>query len=628
MTLAAERPLNRTAEDGIDAVARRVSLTVLWVLAGPIVLWLTIRAQYTGLVHADAMEYAQIARNVAAGHGFTTDVLRPLALAVHPGSVATGGALGGAPAHSASPPDLTHPPLYSFLLALLFGALGAGDGTVVLLSALCYLLLIPVVYALASRWFNRTVAVVSALVIICWRQTVGYAITGLPVLLVMLLVTLLLLLLHRAAGDGETGRRGDGAMGRLALAGAVLGLCYLTEYSSVLFLLPIVVYLGLAARASGGLRDHGDASGALPGRPAQEGQRMLAGGEAPGLPKTPGLPNTRGLQIPASALTRVAVFLAAFLVIAGPWMLRNARLGVHPVFGLRSYELVMGTNVHPGYSLYRAADLSEAAPMTISMVAQIVRKGVVAAGSLYDQLPQIPGIWLTPFIVLSLFYRFRRPGVEPLRWCALGMLATLAAASIFYRATFEIEQYVPFVPFLTVIGVAALVRLASERDLPPLATRALLATLVLVTAFPLAVSLKFGAAAVSGIDTAGLAQISMPREAVLASDVPWAVAWYGNRRSMWLPQTEKDLERLAPQIEGIYLTSLILAYPAGEDVDRWKAFYSTSWTHVGIDAERRPVLDPAPVYFGVHGIPGQSAGKPGFEVRQFWPGHAILLVKQ
>jgi hypothetical protein len=338
--------------------------------------------------------------------------------------------------------------------------------------------------------------------------------------------------------------------------------------------------------------------------------------------------NTPGLRTPASSLTRLAVFLAAFLVIAGPWMVRNARLGVNPVFGLRSYELRMGTNVHPGYSLYRAADLSEVAPMTVSMLAQILRKGVVAAGSLYDQLPQLPGIWLTPFIVLSFFYRFRRPGVEPMRWCALGMLVILAAASIFYRATFEVEQYVPFVPFLTVIGVAALVRLMSERSLPAVATRAALAALVLVTAFPLVVSLKFGAAAVSGIDTAGLTQLSTPRETVLASDVPWAVAWYGNRRSMWLPQTERDLERLAPQLGGIYLTSLILAYPAGEEVDRWKAFYSMSWTRVGIDPNGSLVLDPTPVYFGVHGNPGQSAGKPAFRVQQVWPGHAILLVKR
>jgi hypothetical protein len=97
---------------------------------------------------------------------------------------------------------------------------------------------------------------------------------------------------------------------------------------------------------------------------------------------------------------------------------------------------------------------------------------------------------------------------------------------------------------------------------------------------------------------------------------------------MWLPQTERDLERLAPQLGGIYLTSLILAYPAGEDVDRWKAFYSTSWTRAGMGPNGNLVLDPTPVYFGVHGIPGQSAGKPAFRVQQVWPGRAILLVKQ
>src|SRR5262249_40738665 len=136
----------------------------------------------------------------------------PLSLAVHPGDAA------------GPQPDLTHPPLYSFLLALLFGALGARDGTAALASALCYLLLIPLVYLLAARWFNRTVAVTSVLVTLCWRQTIGYAITGLPVLLVTLLVTLLLILLHRADQDQQR-------LSHLGIAGAVLGLCYLAEYT-------------------------------------------------------------------------------------------------------------------------------------------------------------------------------------------------------------------------------------------------------------------------------------------------------------------------------------------------------------------------------------------------------------
>jgi hypothetical protein len=321
----------------------------------------------------------------------------------------------------------------------------------------------------------------------------------------------------------------------------------------------------------------------------------------------------------------VASFLAGFFLLAAPWMVRNARLGVNPVVGLRSYEWRMGTNVHPGYSLYRAANRAAVAPLDLAMVSQVVKKGVLGAGLLYDQLPQLPGVWLTPFIVLSAFYRFRRPGVNALRWCGVGMLALFALVSVFARATVEVESYVPFVPLLITLGVAALVRLMADQKLATAASRSVLAALVLVTAFPLATSLKFGVPIASGIDIASLGRLPSVTGGVVASDVPWAVAWYGKRPSLWLPQTERDLERLAPRLGGLYLTGLLLSYPESEEVGRWKAFYSASWTRVGVDDARRLVLDPTPVYFGVHGVPGQEVGKPRFQVRQVWNSRAILL---
>jgi 4-amino-4-deoxy-L-arabinose transferase-like glycosyltransferase len=576
--------------DRFNQVARRVSITTLWVLLGPMVLWLTVKTQYTGLVHSDAMDYAQLARNVIEGSGFTTDVLRPLSLALHPGS-------GGEQPIDAHP-DLTHPPLYAFVLALLFGALGARDDTVVLASCLFYLLTIPALYWLGIRWFNRTVATVGVLLFVLWRQTAGHAISGLPVTLMTLLMTLLLVALHRAA-EPDAGRRvPDGR--RLFGAGLVLGLCYLTEYAAVLFLIPIGIWLVMT-------NDQRPTTNADPGD-ARWGRRVSL---------------SHALVVGRWSL--VASFLAGFLILAGPWMFRNARLGVNPVVGLRSYELRMGTNAHPGYSLYRAADRSAVAPLDMGMAAQIAKKGVLGAGVLYDQLPQLPGVWLTPFLVLSAFYRFRRPGVDALRWCGLGMLATFAVVSVFTRATIEVESYVPFVPLFLVLGVAALVRLMADQKLKPAASRAVLTALVLVTVFPLATSLKFSVPVRSGIDTAGLGRLPSVPGGVIASDVPWAVAWYGNRAALWLPQTEKDLERLAPRFGGLYLTGLLLSYPETEEVERWKAFYSASWTRVGLDEARRLVVDPTPVYFGVHGVLGQEAGKPRFQVRQVWNSRAILL---
>ena len=47
---------------------------------------------------------------------------------------------------------------------------------------------------------------------------------------------------------------------------------------------------------------------------------------------------------------------------------------------------------------------------------------------------------------------------------------------------------------------------------------------------------------------------------IIASDIPWAVAWYADRKSLWLPATQKDFitlndyEKLGGKTVGIYLT--------------------------------------------------------------------------
>ena len=57
-----------------------------WVLlasmiAGPLVLlFFYYRLMFGGLIHSEAMDFAQIGRNLASGRGFVTYVLRPLAL--------------------------------------------------------------------------------------------------------------------------------------------------------------------------------------------------------------------------------------------------------------------------------------------------------------------------------------------------------------------------------------------------------------------------------------------------------------------------------------------------------------------------------------------------------------------
>ena len=52
----------------------------------------------------------------------------------------------------------------------------------------------------------------------------------------------------------------------------------------------------------------------------------------------------------------------------------------------------------------------------------------------------------------------------------------------------------------------------------------------------------------------------MQPQEITASDMPWAVAWYANRRSLWLPETIRvfsemgDYQTLGGPVNGLYLT--------------------------------------------------------------------------
>ena len=49
---------------------------------------------------------------------------------------------------------------------------------------------------------------------------------------------------------------------------------------------------------------------------------------------------------------------------------------------------------------------------------------------------------------------------------------------------------------------------------------------------------------------------------IIASDMPWAIAWYANRRSLWVPDTIKtftefsDYNVLGGPVNGLYLTPI------------------------------------------------------------------------
>lgn len=503
-----------TAEDRANTAARRVAVAILLTLLGPAVLWLTYHARFQGLTLAEAMDYAQLARNIANGRGFVTSVVSPL------GTNFSRDIMN----HT----DLTHPPLFPIVSAVMFGAFGAKDSVLAATSALFYLLTIPLVYLLGLRLFGRRTAFVSALLYIVGERMLQYALSGTPVAMVGFLLTALALALHRCyTADADLEARGSG-LKACALAGVLVGLCYLTEYAFALIALPIAVYLDLS-------------------RSRRRAVSVLA-------------------------------FAAAFMITAGPWMIRNYRVTGYPVAGLRTYELVMMTSTYPSYTVYRSAEARPVIELLSGNGTQVLRKFLVGMQAMYDQLPLLAGGWVTALFLAGLLHMFRRRGADGLR---AALLAALLAVMLFSLVmTPRVDLLVPFVPFVMVLAAAFLMHLLSALRPAPAARTAVIAAVVLVTAFPTIVGIAAPTPAVRevGMPTLMALRKQVPPNTVVITDVPWAVAWYSHQQSVWLPKSEADfakVDRLG-RVSTIYLSSVLSRYPQTEAVPDWLGLQRTA----------------------------------------------------
>jgi len=209
----------------LDNVLQRV----VFVFAIIAVVLIAFVAKFDNFTDPDVADYAQIARHVARGEGYTTSAVTPLSLTVAP--------------RMAPHPELGRPPLYTLILAFAMLIGGATDRTVALTSAFFFLATVATTYIIARRHFNDQVAVFGVLVCVLAAPLLSQAISGLETTLLTFLVTLLfgVLFAHDAAEDKHDFRYP-------IKAGVLLGLCYLTRHETLALAPAVMFYFWLTHR--------------------------------------------------------------------------------------------------------------------------------------------------------------------------------------------------------------------------------------------------------------------------------------------------------------------------------------------------------------------------------------------
>ena len=498
-------------------VRRLIVITLVGVVA---TMWFVFK--FNGFAVPEAMDQAQIGRQISSGQGFTTLYARPLAM--HLGITHTGNL-------ELPLPEISQAPLGPLLNALVFRVSGINfnftpgetvspaERAISVAGFLFFAAALVLSYLLGRRLFDPQLALLGVGLLILTDLAWRFALSGLPQMAMLFFFSGALLALLSALEANDAQRRLKAVL-LVLLASLLLGLVTLGNG------LGLWIFAGFWLFAVATIRP-----------------RWLV------------------------ALTTPVVYLIPLL----PWAWHNWR-ALHNPFGLSLYELYRKPGTDP------LALLADFEPHLRFKPSDFLANTATEAIGQLASMPSFLGgsIAAAAFFFALFLHVFRQWQPAQLRWAVLLMwLGAFAGMAVFGvdRAVSVNQLHILFLPVMIFYGLAFLLVLWSRLGFEqPLLRAAFLATLYLVNALPLLGTTFTQTPRINWPPyvppiIAVFSEWVEPGEA-LASDIPWATAWYAGRLSLLLPENIGQFELihsenlLGAPVVGLYLTPFSSEQPA------------------------------------------------------------------
>jgi 4-amino-4-deoxy-L-arabinose transferase-like glycosyltransferase len=558
---------------------RYVRVGLLW--AALVVLWVGYNwFCFRNMNTLEAMDAAQVARNLSEGRGFTTQFVRPLSIYVvkqrNEQKYGLGRPEADYPRLRGDHPDLSNPPLYPALLAgwmKVYPKLFPTDPThrvwlrdgktsrhpddffIGLLNQLLFFGVLALTFFLSRRLFDGFTAwLTTALLLGCevmWR----FSISGLATMLLLAIFLGLVWLLVSLESEAREPKHGTTRLLFLAAGiGVLAGLGALTRYSFGWIIVPVVVFIVLF------------------------------------------MPQRRGLL----SLAAVVAFLAVLL----PWLARNHSV-CGSLFGLATFAPLEATYIFPSYKLER----SLTPDFSVVHLKPFVHKLFSGLRQLMqDDFLRLGGSWATPFFLVGLLLAFRNPALRRLRYFAVGTLVVFMIAQSLTRtqASEDIKDVngenliILIFPLVLMYGVSMFLTLLEQINfIDPLLRYLAIAAFALIMCIPMiSVFLppRVRSLAYPPYYPPAIRQTAafMKENELMMSDIPWAVAWYGNRQCIWLTLNAQNeffaVNDILKPIRGLYLTPLTMD---SRFLSEWVRAGEHSWGSFVLESMTRGEIPPS-----------------------------------
>jgi hypothetical protein len=503
-------------EAGALAVWVRRSLLALVVIALAIYYFYDFR----GLATSQAMDQAQIGRAIASGHGWRTNFVRPRAIGQLQANGKNVAQRIWSDTYNAPLPPLVDAialwPVKSHWQMSVSDVVCVGDKAIVAMSILLFLLSVLIFFLTARRLFDRRLALLACgLVVLCdmlWQ----YSLSGLPQMLLLLLFNATTYALVRAVEAQYDGGR---VRAWLAVVGVGFGLLALTHALTIWIFAGALVFCVFFFRPRG---------------------------------------------------WAAVIMLATFTIVYTPWLIRNYIVCGNPG-GVAIYSVLDGIR-HSEAGWMRRINLDVEGIGPTNFRYKITTNFFSQWGHIFEYF----GFSVVAVMFFAaLLHPFKRTKTAVLRWMILAMWIGAVAGMTIFGINEEDglaanQLHLIFIPLMTCYGLAYLLvqwnRLGIQLGVARIAFLSLLYFLCALPAIFTVPWLALNKAPIRWPPYAPPYIVALhswmePNE-ITASDIPWAIAWYADRRALWVPDTVKtfsdlsDYNVLGGPVNGLYLTPI------------------------------------------------------------------------
>jgi hypothetical protein len=538
----------------------RVAFMVL--LTGITMLCYNWRA-YRNMGTQEAMDAAQVGRNIAEGHGFKTQFIRPFSVYLvknHNQDRLTSTETNSRPDFAqlkGMHPDLANPPVYPLVLGGLMKVLPFDykvnttdafwsvpnprlsvmtekerenaparmfarykpDFFISMFNQVLLIVVAVMTFFLAKRLFDSSVAWMSYVLVLFCELLWQFSVSGLSTMLLMVIFMGLVWCLVWIESEEREPVWGHRAQTLLAAGiGLLMGVGMLTRYSFGWLIIPVLIFLGIFCAI-------------------------------------------RRNQI-------LIITSAVFLLVIAPWITRNIMVSGTPL-GTAGYALVDGTMLFPENKLARSLEPDF---RSLGFRPFVFKLSTNARTILQDELPKLGGSWVTALFLAGLLLSYRNPALVRLRYFLLATLLVLFFIQALGKTHLSEDSpvlnsenlLILLVPVIFIFGAGLFYTLLNQINLKIRELQiAIVVAFGILMCLPMAFIFlppKTNPLVYPPYYPPAIQQTCnwMKPTELMMSDIPWAMAWYGNRQCLWLTANAESqfyaVHDFIKPVKGLYLT--------------------------------------------------------------------------